>query len=252
MHDTTADYVKACRVCGERNEPQCTKRHPMEAYVLGGRFEQIAADLSGPYPTSANGNSYILVVSDYFTKLTELYPLPNFKASTEADYLFRGWIKHYGCPRTIHSDQDRHFKSALFKEVCALLQTGKTRRSPLHPRSDGMVERANRTVYNILSKLISENQRDWDQHLDFKVMDYNSTVHESTGMSPHRLVYGEKMTILIEILTDPIAGEEAPMTWDYVVQLQSKLRECHRLVRNTTKKAAERQKKQNDCRIQVW
>ena len=32
------------------------------------------------------------------------------------------------------------------------------------------------------------------------------------------------MTIPIDILTDPIAGEEAPMTSDYVVQLQSKLR----------------------------
>ena len=140
MHDTTVDYVKACRVCGERNEPQCRKRHPMKSYVLGSRFERIAADLSGPYPTSANGNSYILVVSDYFTKLTELYPLPNIKASTVADYLFRGWIKHYGCPREIHSDQGRQFESALFKEVCALLQIGKTRTSPLHPRSDGMVE----------------------------------------------------------------------------------------------------------------
>ena len=80
-------------------------------------------------------------------------------------------------------------------------------------------------------------------------MAYNSTVHESTGMSPHMLVYGEKMTIPIDILTDPIAGEEAPMTSDYVVQLQSKLREFHHLVRNTIKKAAERQKKQYDCRI---
>ena len=81
-------------------------------------------------------------------------------------------------------------------------------------------------------------------------MAYNSTVHESTRMSPHRLVYGEKMTIPIDILTDPIAGEEAPMTSDYVVQLQSKLIKSHRLVRNSTKKAAERKKKQYDCRIQ--
>ena len=224
----------------------------MKSYVLVDRFERIAADLSGPYPTSANGNSYILVVSDYFTKLTEQYPLPNIKASTVADHLFRGWIKHYGCPREIHSDQGRQFESALFKEVCALLQIGKTRTSPVHPRSDGIVEQANRTVNNILSKYVSENQRDWDPHLDFIVMAYNSTEHESTGMSPHRLVYGEKMTIPIDILTDPIAGEEAPMTSDYVVQLQSKLIKSHRLVRNTTKKAAERKKKQYDCRIQEY
>ena len=218
MHDTTADYVKAFRVCGERNDPLCRRRNPMKLYVLGGRFERIAADLSGPFPTSANGNSYILVISDYFTKLTELYPLPNITASTVADHLFRGWIKYYGRPREIHSDQGQQFESALFKEVCALLQIGKTRTSPLHPRSDDMVERANRTVYNILSKYVSENQRYWDQHLDFIVMAYNNTVHESTGMSPHRLVYGEKLTIPIYIITDPIPEEEAHSTLDYEVQ----------------------------------
>ena len=88
----------------------------MKSYVLGGRFERIAADISGPYPTSANGNSYILVVGDYFTKLTELYPLPNIKASTVADYLVRGWIKHYGCLREIHSDQGRQFS---LKVLCS-------------------------------------------------------------------------------------------------------------------------------------
>ena len=134
-------------------------------------------------------------------------------------------------------------KVGSFKEVCDLLQIGKTRTSPFHPRSDGRVERTNRTVYNILSKYVSENQRDWDQNLDFIVMAYNSTVHESTGMSPYRLVYGEKMTMPIDIITEPSPDEEVLTAPEYVNQLQSKLRESHRLARETTKKAAERQKK---------
>ena len=156
MHDSTADYVRTCRKCGERNDPQCRKRHSMKSYIMGGRFERIASDISGPYPTSVQGNTYILVVGDYFTKLTELYPLSNITASTVADYLFRGWIKRYGCPKEIHSDQGRLFESAIFREVCALLQIGKTRTSPLHPRPDGMVERTNRSMYNILSKYVTE------------------------------------------------------------------------------------------------
>ena len=126
MHDTKTDYVIACRIYGERNDPKRRKRHPLKSYLLGGRFERIAADISGSYPTSTNGNTYILVVRDYFTKLTELYPLPNITASTVADYFYRGWIKRYVCPKEIHFDQGRQFESALFKEVCALLQIKKT------------------------------------------------------------------------------------------------------------------------------
>ena len=58
-------------------------------------------------------------------------------------------------------------------------------------------------VFIILSKYIDENQRDWDKHLDFIVMAYNSYVHESTEMSPHRLVYGEGMAMPIDIIYDP-------------------------------------------------
>ena len=68
-------------------------------------------DIAGPFPKSENGYVYILVVADYFTKFTEIYPLPNIEAETVAEAMFKGWIKRYGCPREIHSDQGRQFES---------------------------------------------------------------------------------------------------------------------------------------------
>lgn len=81
-----------------------------------------------------------------------------------------------------------------------------------------MVERTNRSVYNILSQCVTENHRDWDQHLDLIVMAYNSTVHESTGMSPYRLVFVEKMTVHIGLLIDPVPGEEISTASEYVMK----------------------------------
>lgn len=86
----------------------------MKINVSGGRFERIAADLAGPIPKSGNGNRYILVVADYFSKYTEIYPLPNMEAETIADAVFRGWIKRYGCPYEIHTDQGSQFESQLY------------------------------------------------------------------------------------------------------------------------------------------
>ncbi|GFW24233.1 retrovirus-related Pol polyprotein from transposon 412 [Trichonephila clavipes] len=48
-------------------------------------------------------------------------------------------------------------------EVCELLGIDKTKTTPLHPQSDGMVERFNRTILNNLSLMVSKNQQDWDQ-----------------------------------------------------------------------------------------
>jgi transposase InsO family protein len=61
-------------------------------------------------------------MGDYFTKLTELYAMPNMKAETVADIIFKAWIKRYCCPIEIHSDQGRQYESEVFKEMCQLLE----------------------------------------------------------------------------------------------------------------------------------
>lgn len=61
----------------------------MKSYLSGERFQRIATDIAGPFTKSENGYLYILVVSDYFTKLCELYPLRDMEAETVAETLFK-------------------------------------------------------------------------------------------------------------------------------------------------------------------
>ena len=252
MRESVEEYVRACDICGEANDPQRKKRHALQKYTVGARFERIGIDIAGPYPETARKNSHILVISDYFSKLVEIFPLPNIRAETVADVLFRGWIKRYGCPREIHSDQGRQFESAVFQEMCKMLEISKTRTTPLHARSDGMVERMNRTMQNMLSKYIQENQKDWDLCLDFIVMAYNTCEHESTRCSPYRILYGENIVLPIDILTDDIAEEGTVESEDdisgFVPQLQSNLKRIHAFVRNHLSKSAEKQKKHYESR----
>ena len=76
---------------------------------------------------------YILVIADYFTKFTEIFPLRDIEAETVANTIFRGWIKRYGCPQELHSDQGVQFESQIFQELCKMLQINKTRTTAYHP-----------------------------------------------------------------------------------------------------------------------
>ena len=43
-----------------------------------------------------------------------------------------------------------------------------------HPRTQGLVERQNRTLLTLLRVFCSRRKRDWDQHLDEGLCAYNS------------------------------------------------------------------------------
>jgi len=62
--------------------------------------------------------------------------------------------------------------------MCKKLKIDKTRNSPFHPQSSGLVERLNRTIEEMISKFVSKNQKDWDQYLPFIMMAYRSAIHE--------------------------------------------------------------------------
>ena len=110
-------------------------------------MERIALDFMGPFPETKAGNRHLLVVMDYFTMWPEAYALLNQEAGTVASVLVNEFTSRYGVPAEIHSDQGRHFESAMFTEMCQLLGIHKTRTTALHPQSDGVVERYNQTLH---------------------------------------------------------------------------------------------------------
>jgi len=139
-------WWRCCQDCAESKSPSSTARGLLIPSQVGYPMERVALDLFGPLPVTKHGNKYILVVTDYFTRWVEAYSLPNQEATTMARVLVNEWISRYGAPDVIHSDQGKNFDSRLFKEVCHLLGIHKTRTTPYHPQSDGLVERFNRTL----------------------------------------------------------------------------------------------------------
>ena len=146
----------------------------MQTVQVGYPMERLATDILGEFPETEHQNRYILVVSDYFSKWTEAFPMPNMEAKTVARIIVNEVICRFGVPNAIHSDQGRQYESQLFSEVCLLLQIQKTRTTPYHPQSDGMVERFYKTLVTMLSSYVADNHRDWDEHIPYVLMAYMS------------------------------------------------------------------------------
>ena len=240
--------VARCHVCGSKKIWGKKRRSSLKQYVVGAPMERIAIDILGPLPETPRKNKFILVVSDYFTKWTESYPLPNQEATTVAEKLVNEFICRFGVPRELHSDQGRNFESKVFAEICKLLDIEKTRTTPLHPQSDGQVERFNRTLIEMLRGKIKEDQKDWDLQLPACMMAYRSAVHESTGVSPNLLMLGREVEVPLDVITET-SPDAPPLKTDYAQAVQKRLASAHDLARRHLNKAAIRQKRNYDKRL---
>ncbi|VDI13004.1 Hypothetical predicted protein [Mytilus galloprovincialis] len=97
-------------------------------------------------------------------------------------------------------DKGSQLESKLFRELCKRLRIDKTRTTAMHPQSDGMVERLNRTVEDVLSKYVAKHHRDWDRHLQLALMACRSSEYESTRFSPAMLMFGREIDLPLELL----------------------------------------------------
>ena len=153
-------WCRACDLCASRERPTRTPRAPLKTYNVGAPLERVALDILGPLPDSDRGNKCILIIGDYFSKWTEAHAIPNQEATTVARVLVEDFVARFGISRQIHSDEGRNFQSKVFQEMYKSLGMDKIRTTPRYPQSDGMVERFNRTIEEMLSKFLAKNQRD--------------------------------------------------------------------------------------------
>ena len=245
------DWCRKCTVCAATKGLNTKIRGKMRVYNVGAPFERIAIDVAGPFPIITDrGNKYILVVSDYFSKWPEAYPIANMEAITVATVLVENWISRFGVPVELHSDQGRNFESSVFVGMAKILGIKKTRTTPLHPQSDGMVERFNQTMEKHLSMVVEENQKDWDMHLPIFLMAYRAAVHDTIGQTPARIVFGRELRLPCDLLFGSPLVQELE-TGDYVNKLRTNLLKTHAMVRERLYAAGKRMKTRYDAKANM-
>ncbi|KAJ8353335.1 hypothetical protein SKAU_G00209020 [Synaphobranchus kaupii] len=174
-------HVHCCNSCTAQKGPNQRSRAPLQQHLVGGPHGTGGGGRSRALPRHDSGNRYILVAMDYFTKWPEAFAIPDQSAATTAERLVEEMFTCFGAPAELHSEQGRNFESQLLAEVCKRLGVTKT---PLHPQSDGLVERFNRMLATQLAILASQHQRDWDRHLPLVLWAYRSAVQESSQLTP--------------------------------------------------------------------
>ena len=136
------------------------------------------------------------------------------------------------------------------RAVCDLLDIDNMRTTSYRPSTNGAVERFNRTLNNMLGKVVAENQKDWDMKLPFVMAAYRASQHESTGYSPNYLVFGRELRAPLDVVLDLPQNRDGAMNYDaYVSELDERLRYASRAVKAHLGRVANRAKRHYDLRV---
>ena len=234
------DWCKTCEICQQKKDPPNKNTAPLTSIDTGqGPFEQIALDILKLPPTN-RGNKYLLVIQDYFSKWVEAFPLRRTIEPSVAQCLLSGWISRFGCPYSILSDQGPEFESHLFRCLNEMLGVKKLRTTTYHPRTDGMVERGNRTLISILSKY-AEQEKDWDLRMPLALFALRTSEHATTGFSPFRLTYGREARLPWDICYGPAPKTPLPHV-NWVAERKKEMTKVFKLVKEHTLRKQQHQK----------
>ena len=237
------DWCQTCATCASRKAPMRFLRSPLGTITASYPTQIMAVDIVGPFPASDQGNSFIMVVGDYFSRWMEALPIPNQEASTVADKLVDEVFLRFSAPEQLHSDQGRQFESQLIQEVCKLLHISKTRTTPYHPQSDGLVERFNKTLLAMLATCAKSNPLDWEKHVRKVCMAYNSSVQASTGYTPFYLMFGRQARLPADVIYGtPNIAEQSQSASEYARNLKRRMENAFTLARQHSLKHHQRQR----------
>ena len=109
--------------------------------------------------------------------------------------------------------------------------------------SNSVNERMNRTLLNMLAKCIDEDQTKWSVKLPYVLLAYRSSVHESTGFTPHYLVFGHEVSLPLDLMYRPPPSTTPTDVHVWVSQKEEAFRHAYELVRRN---ATTQQRRRNN------
>lgn len=182
-------YIKNCLKCLTYSPVYGNSEGILHSIPKGDKpFLTLHIDHYGPLEKTGNGKTYIFEVIDAFTKFVKLYDVKSTK-TVEVIHKLEEYFNYYSKPLRIISDRGSAFTSKEFENFINNHGIIHIKIATASPKSNGQIERTNRDLTPILSKL-TDLKNKWNKNLPLVEFAINNTFCSSTKRSPSMLLFG--------------------------------------------------------------
>ena len=182
-------YVHACDKCQRNKAHHQLKEHFLAPLPVPERpWMVVGIDMITQLPVSRRGYDAIGVMVCHFSKMVHLTPCTSDLTSAGIYAMFRRDIfRLHGMPLHIVSDRGTQFTADLWQQFCRDQGIKSSLTTAYQPSTDGMVERRNKVLAEMLRSYVNTSHTDWCTLLDSAEFAINKT--SFGGACPFELVY---------------------------------------------------------------
>ncbi|GJW52210.1 reverse transcriptase domain-containing protein [Tanacetum coccineum] len=174
-------------------------------------------NIAGTFPKGLGKVKFLIVAIDYFTKWIEAKLVATITGNQVKKFMWDNIVCRFGLPGEIISDNGKQFHDNPFKVWCEKLCIRQCFASVKHPQTNGLVERANRSLGEGIKARLDERSKDWIGELLCVLWSHRIMIKSSNGETPFSLTYGTEAVIPAEIgmptlrtmEVDPTKNDEA-------------------------------------------
>ena len=188
-------FVKNCKICKKYKKERMFPVPILRSQQVVRPFQVTHADLVGPLSLSDDGNRYIMTFIDALTRYGIAVAVPNKKAETIARAIFEKVFCVYGLIEQILTDNGGEFSNEVLELALSYMKVKHRKVTPYRPSANGLCERFNKVLLEILRSQVQDNESQWDKNLCLAAFSYNCGYNRTVMDSPFFLLYGRDVNL---------------------------------------------------------
>lgn len=176
--------VKSCIICQKMKHHVKQIKIADEIPIPKLPMRNMQLDAMGPFIDSTSGNRNVLVLIDVFSRFVYAQATKDITTKTVIKFLERVFIEN-SYIKVLQTDRGTNFMSKSFEKYLENAGIKHVLSSVSHPEAQGLVERQNGTLGQLIRCYASDNPYNWDQSLQDLVRTYNTQKHGTIKVTPH-------------------------------------------------------------------
>jgi len=220
LRSDVQEFVRSCAICQKNWQRQGQMHAPLHTTSVACPFESLSIDAIGPLPEDEEGNKFVWVMIDDFTRWVELKACREITARTAASALLEVFGR-FGAFTKLRSDRGSQLTSNMVAELVKLLGMEHEFAVAANHKAMGHVERANYEVMRHARALVFDPAMHgkWSQTLPLVQRIINTSSSSATGVAPAQLVFGGMIDLDRELIV-PDSSDGADVGKSVPVYLQ--------------------------------